>query len=201
MIPNIPNVNSPSPHWQYFKMLYRDIEKSFEYVHPTSEHFKVYSLRHYEYLLRACTEFESVCKGELIKNGLAKGKDDLNIKNYATLETFYERKLSSYEVGFRFDSIYFVRPLGAWANTPFLNWYQNYNTVKHHRQGEFSHASLDNVLNAVAGLFVVLLAAGLCPLGNLTSSENGLLNWNKEWPVVIKKDVGKQEYNRKKGMK
>jgi hypothetical protein len=192
---NIPNVNTPSPHWQYFKMLYQDIEKSFEYVHPTDEHFKVYSLRHYEYLLRACTEFESVCKGEMIKNNLAKSRDYLTIKNYSTLETFYKRKLSSYEVGFRFLPIYFVRPLEAWANGESLIWYQNYNTVKHHRAGEFSHANLKNVLSAVAGLFLILLAAELCPQAELAFDENNLLRWNAEWPVVIKKDSGEQVSN------
>src|SRR5688572_10841414 len=98
---NIPNVSNPSSHWKYFNMLYRDVEKSFEYVQPTDAHLKVYSLKYYEYLLRACTEFESVCKSELFRAELAKDGDRLNIKDYAKLETHYERKLSSYEVGFR----------------------------------------------------------------------------------------------------
>lgn len=165
-------------------MLYKDFEKSFEYIHPTESHFKVYSMRHYEFLLRACTEFESVCKNELHKARLAKQDDYLNIKSYATLENYYKRKLSSYEVGFRFDPIYFVRPLGAWSTGESLNWYQGYNTVKHHRAGAFSNASLENVLHAVAGLFVVLVAAGLCPPGTLALGENGLLRWNEEWPML-----------------
>jgi len=193
---NIPNVNTPSPHWQYFKMLYQDIEKSFEYVHPTAEHFKVYSLRHYEYLLRACTEFESVCKGEMIKNNLAKSGAHLSIKDYSTLETHYKRKLSSYEVGFRFDTIYFIRPLAPWATNASLSWYQSYNSVKHHREAELSHASLENVLHALGGLFVVLLAAKLCPPSNLAFGDNQLLRWNEEWPVLIRKDQGEQVYNR-----
>jgi hypothetical protein len=194
---NIPNVNSPSPHWQYFNMLYRDVEKSFEYVQPADVHLKVYSLKYYEYLLRACTEFESVCKSELFRAGLAKEGDWLNIKDYAKLETHYERKLSSYEVGFRFDTMYFVRPLGPWASNDSLLWYQSYNFVKHHRAAELSHASLENVLHALAGLFVVLLAAKLCPPGNLAHGDNQLLRWNEEWPVLIKKDEGEQVYNRK----
>jgi hypothetical protein len=193
---NIPKIVNPSPHWEHFKILYRDFEKSFEYIHPTESHFKVYSIRHYEYLLRASTEFESVCKGELFKAGLAKEGDWLNIKDYAKLETFYRRKLSSYEVGFRFNEMFFVRPLGSWTTESPLSWYQNYNTVKHHRLEQFSHASFENVLNAMAGLFVVLLAAGLCPRGNLAFGENQLLRWHEEWPVVIKKDVGEQVYNR-----
>lgn len=178
-------------------MLYRDFEKSFEYIHPVEPHFKTYSIRHYEFLLRACMEFESVCKGELHKAGLANPNDHLTIKNYATLETYYKRKLSSYEVGFRFDPIYFVRPLGSWATQSPLIWYQSYNTVKHHRAGKFSNASFENVLNAIAGLFVLLLAAELCPPGTLAVAGNRLLRWNEGWPVVIRKDEGNEVYNRR----
>lgn len=194
---DIPHIENPSPHWQYFKMLYRDIERSFEYVQPTNEHLKVYSFKYYEYLLRACTEFESVCKNELFRAGLVKEGDWLNIEKYATLETYYERKLSSYEVGFRFDTIYFVRPLGSWATTHSLSWYQSYNAVKHHRAAELSHASLNNVLHALAGLFVVLLAAKLCPEGKLAAGSKEMLRWNEEWPVVIRKDEEGDIYNTK----
>lgn len=155
-------------------------------------------MRHYEYLLRASTEFESVCKGELFKAGLAKKDDRLNIKDYSRLETFYERKLSSYEVGFRFDQIFFVQPFESWVIEEPLNWYQNYNTVKHHRLDQFNQASFSNVLSAIAGLFVILLAAKLCPPGNLASGESQLLRWNEEWPVVIKKDHGERSINRGK---
>ncbi len=198
MRPNIPIIRNPSSHWQYFKMLYQDVENSFQYVHPAEEHFKVYSMRHYEFLLRACTEFESVCKNELFKAGLAQPGDRLNVVDYAKLEKYYRRKLSSYEVGFRFDSLYFVRPLEAWASASPIKWYQNYNTVKHHRAGEFSHASLENVLHALAGLFVILLAAELSPRGNLAFGDQQLLRSHEDWPVVIRKDEGDGAYNRRK---
>lgn len=195
---SIPRINDLSPHWQYFKMLYRDVEKSFEYVHPTGEHLQVYSVKYYEYLLRACTEFESVCKSELFRAELAKPDEWLNIKDYSKLEAHYDRKLSSYEVGFRFDLIYFVRPLGAWSDQHSLSWYQSYNAVKHHRAAELGHASLNNVLHALAGLFVVLLAAKLCPAGNLAFGGKELLRWNEEWPMVIRKDIGEHVYNKGK---
>lgn len=194
---DIPYIENSSPHWQYFKMLYRDVEKSFEYVEPAEEHLKVYSIKYYECLLRACTEFESVCKSELFRAGLAREGDWLNIEDYAKLETHYKRKLSSYEVGFRFDTIYFVRPLGTWANHHSLPWYQSYNAVKHHRAAELSHASLDNVMYALGGLFVILVAAKLCPDGNLAFGESDVLRWNEEWPVVIRKEQGDNGYNKK----
>ncbi len=37
------------------------------------------------------------------------------------------------------------------------HWWQAYNKVKHHRDSHFHGASLKNALNALAGLFVLLL--------------------------------------------
>lgn len=185
----------PSPHWEYFKMIYNDFEKSLEYVHPIDKHFKVYSMRHYEFLLRACTEFESVCKVELNKVSSTIGNSHLNIRDYSALEGIYRRKLSSYDVGFRFDPIYFVRPLRAWSNGSSLVWYQSYNKVKHHRAGQFECASIENVLGAIAGLFVLLLAAELCPRGILTFGMNQTLLSNDEWPVIVRKEKGDHVYN------
>jgi len=36
-------------------------------------------------------------------------------------------------------------------------WWTAYNNIKHHRDSEYHRASLKNALNAVAGLFVVVL--------------------------------------------
>jgi hypothetical protein len=39
-----------------------------------------------------------------------------------------------------------------------LSWYQDYNRVKHDRATEFSRANLDNVINAVSGLFSIVFS-------------------------------------------
>lgn len=197
---NVPIIKGPSPHWEFFKMLYKDFETSFQFIHPVESHFKVYSMRHYEFLLRACTEFESVCKGEVIRAGLARRGEQLGIGRYSKLESNYDRKLSSYEVGFKFDSSHFVRPLGSWAKGDSLHWYKDYNEVKHNRLVNFEHANLENVLEAIAGLFVILLAARLCPEGKLGIGTNQLIRWNEEWPVVLRKDGGDGAYNRKENL-
>lgn len=193
--PEVKQIKTPSPHWVYFKILYQDFEKSLEYVHPMPSHYKVYSLRNYEFLLRACTEFESVCKTELYKSGKALPNEHLNITRYFELESHYRRKLSSYQVGFNFNPQQFMRPLGNWANSHSLTWYQSYNFVKHNREAKFEEASLENVMNAIAGLFVLLVAAELCPKGDLAFNENKLIRWNEEWPLLIAKDEGDHVYN------
>lgn len=60
-------VPQSTPYWENFKLLLFDLEETFRYVQPIDEHMRVYSLRYYELLLRASTEFESACKDKLIE--------------------------------------------------------------------------------------------------------------------------------------
>jgi hypothetical protein len=55
--------------YQSFELLVEDLHAVFENVAPVAAHDGVYSHRIYEILLRACTEFESVCKELLEKQG------------------------------------------------------------------------------------------------------------------------------------
>lgn len=84
---NVPIIKRPSPHWEFFKMLYTDFETSFQFIHLVESRFKVYSMRHYEFLLRACTEFENVRKGEVKKAGLARSGEHLGIGAYSKLQS------------------------------------------------------------------------------------------------------------------
>lgn len=55
-----------------------------EFNEPTDAHLQVYSHRLYEILLRACTEFESLCREILMTHGLRK-KGNLNIFGYVEI--------------------------------------------------------------------------------------------------------------------
>ena len=139
-------------------------------MHPVEDNLPVYSLRYYELLLRASTEFESVCKNEIANRTLSnKSAKDLNIEDYFKLEEFFRKnnpskpgeapvhQLAAWKVGFLFDPIIYRQPLIPWKTTHVLPWYQSYNKVKHNRQQEYQRASLENVLDAIGGLFIVLM--------------------------------------------
>lgn len=54
--------------YRAYQMLEQDLREFFQYVEPSDEHEKVFSLRAYGLLLRAATEFETNCKRILAKN-------------------------------------------------------------------------------------------------------------------------------------
>jgi hypothetical protein len=47
------------PHWNYFRLLERDLEECFRYVAPAEAHFAVYSDRFAQIILLASSEIEN----------------------------------------------------------------------------------------------------------------------------------------------
>ncbi len=139
------------------RLIVEDVIRVFDYVEPCDDNFKVYSHRIYELFLRCATEVESNCKGVLLANNYPKNFKDLKIKDFYKLNG--AMKLSEYRI--TCDSWNTPRsfiPFEDWKNGTVLNWYQEYNQVKHNRSSFFHLANLENLMLALCGL-VVLLAA------------------------------------------
>lgn len=189
-------VGAKSAYWESFKVLYSDLESSFRYVQPCELHLKVYSLRYYELLLRACTEFESICKERIEVLGLSNKKPDkLTIEDYYLLEKQKQKRLSNYQVIYSFDEFMFRHPLKAWKETHILNWYQEYNAVKHNRKSKFKNANLVNVLDSLGALFIMIWISDLCPKSELTfltiKDKNIKVKSHDTWPIMILDTVSK----------
>ncbi len=140
-----------------FEILCSDFRRLAEYVEPSDANLKTYSYRLYELLLRACTDFESVCKEELVAADCAKPPADMNINDYKTLEG--RLHLEQVHVGLLIwrPVPAYIQPFAGWsAAVPPLAWYKAYNTVKHNRNSQFEEASLDQVRHSLAGLFAIL---------------------------------------------
>lgn len=182
-------VSTPSIYWNSFKLLYKDLEDSFRYVNPTQDHIKVYSLRYYELLIRACTEFESICKELVVEHKLSKkNAKEFSIKEYYLLNSHYENKPCETLVGYILSDPFFTLPLDEWREGHTLSWYKDYNKVKHNKSNEFQLANLENVLKAIGALFIMIERAKLCPRGELSfHSQNTVLS-HPDWPVVLKKE-------------
>lgn len=138
-----------------YNLIIGDLKKIFEYVEPCDENISVFSHRIYDLFLRSATEFEANCKSILISNGYNNAKN-LNILDYYKLER--SSKLSEYKVKldiWRSGQRVF-EPFREWKSGHSLNWYQAYNNVKHNRHANFNDASLENLLNSIAGLLCVL---------------------------------------------
>jgi hypothetical protein len=140
-----------------FHILLADLIKLLDYVEPTDGNSSTYSHKIYELFLRASTEFESNCKLILESNGYH-SSGHLNITDYFKINK--ASKLNEYEVIFNAwsPSPLNLKPFAEWNSTTFspLTWYQKYNIVKHHREQEFESANLENLMNSIAGVFVLL---------------------------------------------
>ena len=142
-------------HWNYFLSLEKDLESLSRYVEFCKSNFNCYSLEMARILLASASEVDVIAK-QLCKM-LDPNSSANNIHHYRNEIKMVYRKFPDFKVNI---------PRYGLTLTPWLNWKQNqgvpvwwsaYNKVKHHRHINFKEANLKNVLNAVAGLFVITL--------------------------------------------
>lgn len=139
-----------------FRLLVSDFVRICEFIEPSDEHLATYSHRLYELLLRACTEFESLCSEALAAEGYKK-KGNLNITDYVRVEPKLSLRKQIAIVTLWRPHPLELKPFANWTvKSSALSWYRGYNAVKHNRNMEFSHANLRNVRDALTSLFIVL---------------------------------------------
>ncbi len=148
-----------------YHIIEKDLIELLDYIEPHDENLKTYSHKTYELLLRASTEFETNCKSILSDNKYKKTDrqeneiEGRNIQDYEKINK--ASKLSEYVVYCDIwqPNIKNIQPFKDWGVTnKKLGWYQAYNHVKHDRSSKFTEASLENLMNSVAGLFVILFS-------------------------------------------
>lgn len=156
-----------------FNLLCDDFKVLLGYVEPTETNLGVFSHRIYELLLRSCTEFESICKDLLLQVHEVKpdGQSDLIqstkvvSRGQNTTLLHYKRLVAAYNFEkLKADFVWGsenrqIDPFAGWQSPKSgksNNWYQAYNDVKHDRVNKFELANLSNLLNAMAGLFLLV---------------------------------------------
>ncbi len=145
-----------------FDILLSDFGRLTEFVEPSASNSNTYSFRIYELILRACTEFESICKELLVEGNYQKQPQYLDITDYKTLESsLLLESIKVSLVGWSPEND-FIQPFDGWSkNQPPLGWYQQYNVIKHNRNSAFDRATLDNLRYSICGLFCCLVKAGV----------------------------------------
>jgi hypothetical protein len=145
----------PTPqHWNYFLALEDDIAKLARYIEPTQANLGVYSLELARILFGAASEVDVVAKQ--VCRRLDSSSRAASIGAYKTEICRTYRQLAESII----DIPRFGLTLTPWVNwmvDGIPDWWHAYNKVKHHRDTHFADASLKNSLNAVAGLFALLL--------------------------------------------
>lgn len=153
--------NSPSHYVRAFELIQADLRKIFEYVEPSICSSRTYSFRIHELLMRTCIEVEANFKAILTENKFTPKKDRfgqpvLHMGVYKMVNVTHH--LSSYEVMLPIwnGPRKIWRPFEGWSTGNGLTWYNAYNSSKHDRHEEFRKANMNALVEAVAGLLVLL---------------------------------------------
>ena len=145
----------------------KELRNIFNFIEPDEKNLSAFSFELYSLLLRACTEVELNCKLILEANGAQPQGRHFTMNDYKKLEV--SSKLSKYRVTYKSwrhrtasEELEYVTK----EFVPFKNfdatiqqspdWYAAYNAVKHNREENLEKASLENCMNAVAGILVLL---------------------------------------------
>jgi len=142
-------------HWNYFLAIERDIEVLSRYVEFDERNFRCFSIEIARIILSACAEVDVVCKQMCRANNSNSKAESINV---------YRTEIKSIVPGIPDFQVLMPRfgltlqPWDEWrSRTGVPIWWTAYNKIKHHRDSHYHQASLRNALNAVAGLFVVVL--------------------------------------------
>jgi hypothetical protein len=112
-------------------------------------------------LVLAAMEVESAWKAILVANNFPRPKNDhYTTREYAAL--IDPLRLREWKVKLPMYPAYgFIAPFQNWDRerpTASLPWYDTYNETKHDRESNLQKATLENVIAALAGLYVMLCA-------------------------------------------
>lgn len=157
------------PHWNYFLAIERELEALSRYVEFDGRNFRCFSLENARILLAAAAEADVVCKAICQAQNPASSADRINAYRDEVMSAFPGMAQFTVTIP-RFGME--LCPWERWGRPRGVpGWWTAYNKIKHERALYYHRASLRNVLNSVAGLFVATLylyperarAGGLAP--------------------------------------
>lgn len=141
---------------RYYKTLERDFLKTLEYIELTDDNLSTYSINNYKLLTNICIEVENNLKGILLANNYINvdRNRDLTMKDYSVLYKYL--RLTEYTVELKV--FYYQKKLNPFirGKDKQLKWYKAYNKLKHDRTKNIKYATLDNIINALAGLYILI---------------------------------------------
>src|SRR4030042_5009668 len=142
-------------HWNFFLALEKDIEVLSRFIEFSEKNFECYSLEIARILFAAASEVDVVAKQLCVKVNTNSTASNIHqyrdeIKNvYSNIPNF---KVTIPRFGLE------LSPWTNWNNPNGVpDWWTAYNKVKHNRNTDYDKGNLKNCLNAVAGLFVIIL--------------------------------------------
>ncbi|MFO0957090.1 MAG: hypothetical protein U0800_06435 [Isosphaeraceae bacterium] len=138
--------------------LFSELSSISSVAHLDPQNLTVYGSRIRQMIIVACTEFEAQCRGILKANGCIKPR--FNTTDYVAL--LEPLKLNEYSVRLsRYPNLQDLSPFKDWSNSQpsqSITWYENYNKVKHDREGNFNLGNLGCLLECIAACWIMMAA-------------------------------------------
>jgi len=176
---------------QATKRLMQQMREVFGHVEPVPANLRAFGHEMRHVLILASTEVEAAWRAILLANQ-HQNQPPASSQRWTTNE--YVRllqplALDGWELALTwYPDLPVRKPFGGWSAgqpTRSLQWYSDYNAVKHDRENSFGSATLNSMIDAVAGAFVMLIAQ-FGPEG--IQGEDGLSDFTikstPQWPLV-----------------
>ncbi len=152
--------------WSYYLNLEERFINTTKYVEVNTDNYSTYSIEYTSLLLSICSEIDVIFK-EICDFNQKEHKcinDYFSIVNSKFPDIFQEKVIYS------FSSIPLM-PFNSWNASQSPIWWTNYNKLKHGRLNNFMVGNLENVLSALAALYI-LERYQLKNIVNKSSSKN-----------------------------
>ena len=152
--------------WSYYLNLEERFINTTKYVEVNTDNYSTYSIEYTSLLLSICSEIDVIFK-EICGFNQKEHKcinDYFSIVNSKFPDIFQEKVIYS------FSSIPLM-PFNSWNASQSPIWWTNYNKLKHGRLNNFMVGNLENVLSALAALYI-LERYQLKNIVNKSSSKN-----------------------------
>jgi hypothetical protein len=143
-------------HWNYLLALDADTAVVARYVEFNPANYNTYSIELARLLMAAAAEVDVVAKIACSRVNPATTAG--NIEEYRLELVPARPNLPGYPIQINRFGLDF-EPWINWSTGTHPDWWRAYNAVKHERNNEYAQANLKNALNAVAGLYVMLIYA------------------------------------------
>ena len=164
--------------------LFDQMQDLFRYVEPSAVNMEAFGNKIRELLILTCTEVEAGWRAVLDENSVTP-KDRYTTGDYVRVAE--PLRLSEWEVALRdYPDAGTFAPFKNWSSpetTQSIPWYEAYNAVKHHREAQFSQASLRNLIDAVAAVHILQAAEWGPEMYDRFFGANSSPFWTKRHPV------------------
>lgn len=148
---SIQESHSPK-YWNYFLALEEDLIRLSRYIEFTESNYSAHSIEMAKILLSTCSEVDVIAKKICdIYKAKSNSIDDYKHLILEKINNFPATEIKVCRYGLT------LTPWINWNGDSHPNWWRDHNKVKHHRHENFSRANLKNTLNAMAGLFCMVI--------------------------------------------